>query len=956
MLRLRTLGWIALEVDGSPLEGGPRRRALALLALVAAAGRRGVNRDGVISILWPDSPLPEARHALSQTLYALRQGLNGREPIVQGPELRLDPKVIGSDLDDFAAAIAARDWAAAARLYRGPFLAGFVLPDVPGFERWIEDERRTRAADAQTVLEAAAAEAASTGRTTDATGYWRRLVELDPLASRLALGLMEALARGGDRGGAVAHAKAHGDLVRRELEIEPDPAIAAAVDRMRTDQGARGGRSWVPAPVTLARRDPSPVPVEPPAAPSANRPTTRRIAIGVTLLIVAVVTAVAVLRRPGSGTSPANKTPVLAVGDLRDLTAPDSTSIGNVLGEVLTTSLSRLTRLDIIATSRMLELMPRGGIPARAGRLEAARKAGADEILEGELAEAEGGALRLELRRIDVVTGVVRRGYLATARDRWAVVDSITNAIAADLALAAPLEPIEPRSAIVLRLYEDGLRALYQYDTYAAARSFAAAVAEDSTFAMAAYYGWWSAALVGDPSSDRMRRLAQQLADRAPTHDRLLIRTHVGGNQSEPGSVAAAESLAVGYPRDPEALGRSAQVFAMSGAPVERTVGLLDRAIAIDSATRGGRTGPCRLCESFATLFLAYDRVDSIPAVIATLNRWAALLPEDPQPPAAAAAYYLRLGRDDLARKAGARYTQLNRRPVDSIASLLTRSIYQDDIAGMERGCSVMFDLPIGDAWGRNRWLCTIALRVMGRFRAAAALVGEGRAPFGTVRRADATIDPLLMAILDFETQRPLLAADFFLRTARALADSSGATANGSRQVAWNFALAATAAMAAQDTVLATRLTDSIATYGARSAYARDPRLHHFVRGLILAWSRRHTEALDQHRAAVSSWPLGYTRINFELAGSALALDLPREAVYPLQSALRGGLEGPQLYLNRTEIHERLATAFDRLGQIDSAAFHFGRVARLWKNADPILQPRYQAAHDWLARHRRPVP
>ena len=713
MLRLRTLGGIALEADGSPLEGGPRRRALALLALVASVGRRGVNRDRVIAILWPDSPTPEARHALSQTLYALRQGLGGREAIVLGPELRLDLDVITCDLDDFATAIAARDWAGAALRYRGPFLEGFALPDVPDFERWVEDERRDRESDARLALESAAGEASGAGRQAEAIGYWRRLVELDPLASRSALGLMDALARADDRGGAVSHAMAHADLVRRELEIEPDPAIAVAVERLRAQQATRADSAAPITPASPPSGTSSPASGKPAKAWS-SRPNLRRwVAIGTglgALLVVAVVVALRVSSGPARPKGP----PTLAVGDLRDLTAPDSTSIGNVLGEVLTTSLSRLTRLEVVATSRMLELTPRGELPPRAARLEAARRAGANEILEGELAETEGGALRLELRRIDVVTGVVRRGYLATARDRWAVVDSITNAIAADLALARPVDPIEPRSGIVLRLYDDGLRALYQYDTYAAARSFIAAVAEDSTFAMAAYYGWWSAAMVSSPEQDRLRRLALRLADGAPLRERLLIRTHVGG-MSEPSSVAAADSLATAFPRDPEALSRAALVLGQSGGPVDRTVELINRAIAIDSVAGGGRTGPCRLCESFSALVLTFDRADSIAAVMATLNRWTALMPEHMLPPSTAVGYYLRVGQEDLARKAAARYRQLSHQPLDSIASTLTWAIYLEDVTGMERGCSAAFDPGIGEAWDGYRWLCGIALRVMGR-------------------------------------------------------------------------------------------------------------------------------------------------------------------------------------------------------------------------------------------------
>jgi hypothetical protein len=68
-----------------------------------------------------------------------------------------------------------------------------------------------------------------------------------------------------------------------------------------------------------------------------------------------------------------------------------------------------------------------------------------------------------------------------------------------------------------------------------------------------------------------------------------------------------------------------------------------------------------------------------------------------------------------------------------------------------------------------------------------------------------------------------------------------------------------------------------------------------------------------------------------------------------LQPALRGTLEASNLYLNRTEIHELLAQAWDAAGVHDSAAAHYAWVAKAWSAADPPLAPRVQAARTRLA-------
>lgn len=93
----------------------------------------------------------------------------------------------------------------------------------------------------------------------------------------------------------------------------------------------------------------------------------------------------------------------------------------------------------------------------------------------------------------------------------------------------------------------------------------------------------------------------------------------------------------------------------------------------------------------------------------------------------------------------------------------------------------------------------------------------------------------------------------------------------------------------------------------------------------------------------------GYTRINYELARSLLALHRAGEAIPPLQAALRGGIEGSNLYITRTKPHELLARSFDANHRRDSAAAHYAVVARAWASADPFLVPRRDAARRWLA-------
>jgi hypothetical protein len=70
-----------------------------------------------------------------------------------------------------------------------------------------------------------------------------------------------------------------------------------------------------------------------------------------------------------------------------------------------------------------------------------------------------------------------------------------------------------------------------------------------------------------------------------------------------------------------------------------------------------------------------------------------------------------------------------------------------------------------------------------------------------------------------------------------------------------------------------------------------------------------------------------------------------------VQAALRGGLEGPQLYVTQTDLHELLGLAFEAAGMPDSARTHYDYVARMWAGADREFADRHRRAVEWLRLH-----
>jgi DNA-binding SARP family transcriptional activator len=231
MFRLEVFGGLVL-VDEAGTEVATQPRRLALLALLAAAGARGLTRAKLQTYLWPESPTDGARHALEQLLYYLRRQVDSK--LFLGPDpLRLNPQVITSDLGEFGQALASGALAEAAELFRGPLLDGFDLSDAPEFERWLETERsRLQGAYRQALFRLAEQEDRH-GRHAAAIDWWGKLVAADPLSARGALGLMRALVAAGDRPEAVKYAQSYEALVREELGGPLAPEVASYLAELR---------------------------------------------------------------------------------------------------------------------------------------------------------------------------------------------------------------------------------------------------------------------------------------------------------------------------------------------------------------------------------------------------------------------------------------------------------------------------------------------------------------------------------------------------------------------------------------------------------------------------------------------------------------------------------------------------------------------------------------------------
>ena len=852
MLRLLTFGGLGVVHDDGSVAPRVRPPRLALLAALATAGDRGVSRERLLALFWPDSDETRGRHSLRQSLYVLRHEI-GRDVVVsREAALALDETVVTADIAEFRAALAREDRVTAVKLAPRPFLDGFYLPGAPEFERWVEAERARLTTMVTDALLALARSSTAAGDRRAAVEWWRQLAMLDPLSSQVAAGYVRALAADGDRARALVVVRQHEAFVRRELDAEPDAEVRRLEATIRAELS---GDIAVPN-----------VRVSPPAARGGATESTGQ--------------AAAVAERN-----------------------PGSRRVG-----------------------RRWSAGPRGLVWAL----------GASVLL----ALATTAALTREGAWLKTPDS---RSTLAAREDR----DDDTAGGSVAVATTS--------SSLASRLYEEGLRAYARSDVEAAHQLMHAALQEDSTFAMAAYY---EAKLATDPQGlfdgrtmGEVRSRALRLARRAPEYERLTITAALLGENNEPQALAVAESLAARFPNDPRALSALGRARAGSGnwpGAAEAT----ERAIELDSASGGPRMPletNCRFCQDMAQLMDIYFASDSLAAVEREAHRFSRIYPSSHQ------AYYnlaIAAARRGESTAANAWYRRMAAISPNRVLRMRLHLALEDYDAA-ERDAREFLTSSHHTEWQQGIWNYLIALRNQGRLSEAVRLHRTGQLPGMSTPIVDREYDGYNDAILAFDQGDERTSAAIFANNVRL--NTWPAAGLRARHRAWHATLQGMALAAAGDTLGVRALIDSVEAWGKGSLYGRDPRLHHYLRGLVLTAAGRCEEAAREYRAAMYSPSLGFTRVNFELGRCLVGLGRPHDAIAALQPALRGEVDASNLYVTRTELLELLARAFDAAGMRDSAAFHNRAVVKAWSRADPSFHARRAEAERWLARATAPA-
>jgi DNA-binding SARP family transcriptional activator/DNA-binding CsgD family transcriptional regulator len=245
VLRISMLGGfrIAIGQEEIPVETWRRRKAAALIKLLALAPDRRLHREELVEWLWPELTPAAGVNNLHRTLHVARRILEPDRPPAAPPSflaLQGDLLILARggvsviDVDAF------RQAAGEARRTREPaalhaaigLYTGDLLP-ADRYEDWATACREELRSTFLHLLADLARAQEDRGDRAAATETWRRLIREEPVHEDAHTALMRLYARAGDRHQALRQFELLRQALRRSLDAEPSPTSRRLYEAIR---------------------------------------------------------------------------------------------------------------------------------------------------------------------------------------------------------------------------------------------------------------------------------------------------------------------------------------------------------------------------------------------------------------------------------------------------------------------------------------------------------------------------------------------------------------------------------------------------------------------------------------------------------------------------------------------------------------------------------------------------
>ncbi|MBV7333108.1 hypothetical protein KFU94_33730 [Chloroflexi bacterium TSY] len=247
---LLLFGYPKIDINGQPIDI-KSRKGLALLAYLAVT-RQPQSRDTLAGLLWPEYDQTRARANLRRTLYNLNRTPVADWLVSDGEMLQLKSEILANvDVVQFEERLEDGNIEAqqnAVGLYSEDFLSGYSLSDSEPFDEWTVMQRARLQWMVLATLETLTKQHLEAGDWDEAIATARHQLALDNWRESAWQQLMSALTRSGRRNEALTAFAECSSVLRRELDVEPDPetvALAEAIRRGELSSGIEEGTSIV---------------------------------------------------------------------------------------------------------------------------------------------------------------------------------------------------------------------------------------------------------------------------------------------------------------------------------------------------------------------------------------------------------------------------------------------------------------------------------------------------------------------------------------------------------------------------------------------------------------------------------------------------------------------------------------------------------------------------------------
>jgi TolB-like protein len=226
------------------------RKLAALLAFLACTVPQGHGRKKLMTLLWGSHFDAQARQNLRQALTRLRRVLGEDALISSGESVSLQPGVIACDVPRFEALVAdgSRDALnEAVGFYRGRLLADIEIPE-EAWTDWLRSERErvdSLALEAMVGLSGLELQSGFPERALAAAG---KAIAVNNLREDAHRAMIRALVAAGRRADALKHYEQLAELLKCELNVEPDASTRALAGDLRAPHASLPAHQVHPAP------------------------------------------------------------------------------------------------------------------------------------------------------------------------------------------------------------------------------------------------------------------------------------------------------------------------------------------------------------------------------------------------------------------------------------------------------------------------------------------------------------------------------------------------------------------------------------------------------------------------------------------------------------------------------------------------------------------------------------